>query len=142
MSARVPRHIAKELIQFVKRVEVRANFWDPSGGAKAAFEFGRQMSSPKLLKLNASYSCDVLPHSTEAAPVVEAEFLDGSKVVLEVQGKTCADLRSALFDKASEAEEVLESKGAGGAGGGAGGAAAASKGGAKGGAAAAGGKKK
>jgi len=127
MAARVPRTIAKELIQFVKRVEVRANFWDASSSSKAAFEFGRQMSSPKLLKLNALYSCDMVTHSTKDAPVVEAEFLDGSKIVLDVAGKTCADLRSALYEKASEAEENMETKGGGAAA--AGGAAGASKGG-------------
>ena len=50
---RVPRVLAMELIQFVKKIEVKANFWDPK--AKSAFEFARQMSSPKLKKKNPTY---------------------------------------------------------------------------------------
>jgi len=112
MAARVPRAVAKELVQFIKRVEVRANFWDPT--AKSAFEFGRQMSSPKLAKLNPQFACSMSVHSTDAAPEVLAEFMDGSKLKLSTSGKTCADLRAALFEKAEDAEEVVERAGGGG----------------------------
>ena len=126
MAQRVPRHVAKELIAYVKSIKVRANYEDPL--AKSAFEFGRQMSSPKLVKINSQFECEVSMHTTPAAPLVEVELLDGSKLVMDTTGKKCADLRSELYEKASEAEEAIERKGGLAAVGGAG-----DKGGAKGG---------
>ena len=105
----MPRFVANELIHFVKRVSIKANFWDPS--AKAAFEFGRQMSSPKLVKINSQFECEVSMHTTPEAPLVEVELLDGSKLVMDTRGKKCADLRAELYEKASEAEEAIERKG-------------------------------
>lgn len=109
-AARVPRHIAKELIQFIKKVNVRANFWDPK--AKSAFEFSRQMSSPKLKKINTTYSCTLTTYHTDEPPTVEAEFLDGTKLSLSSLDKTCAELRSVIYEKAGEAEETMEKTGA------------------------------
>lgn len=115
MTSRVPRHVAKELIQYVKGVSVRANFWDPR--AKSAFEFSRQMSSPKLKKINTSFACTLDMQTTDQAedPVVEVDFLDGSKLSINCLDKTCADLRSQVFTRASEAEENVEAKAGGGA---------------------------
>ena len=99
---RVPKTIAKELIQFVKKVEVRANFWDPIG--KSAYEFGRQMSSSKLAKSNTAYECNmiVLPNDSTAAPSVTAEFLDGSKWQVDTGDYTCNDLRSLFYEHAEK----------------------------------------
>lgn len=126
--SRVPRTLAMELIQYVKKIEVRANFWDPH--AKSAFEFARQMSSPKLKKKNPTYDFKFEVHDTDEPPVVMAEFLDGTKWVSPTREYKCSELRSELYSKASDAEEVLEASGGGKDEDSAGGKGGASKGGA------------
>mmetsp|Transcript_23359 Transcript_23359/g.38918 ORF Transcript_23359/g.38918 Transcript_23359/m.38918 type:complete len:116 (-) Transcript_23359:67-414(-) len=104
--ARIPRHVAMDLIQFAKRVEVKAHFWDTS--AKSAFEFARQLSSPKLQKQNPSFECDFkfLPNSEPASLV--AEFNDGQIWQTQTQGYSAAELRAEFFDRAAVAEEAAE----------------------------------
>ena len=110
----MPRHVAKELIAYVKSIKVRANYEDPL--AKSAFEFGRQMASPKLVKVNPTFTCTLDMIKTAEPPVVVVEYLDGGKLSLATAQKTCADVRSEVYERASEAEEQMEAKGAGGAG--------------------------
>ena len=98
-----------ELIAFVKRVEVRANFWDPKG--KSAFEFARQMSSPQLQKKNPSYECVMLKQPEENfVASMKAEFADGTIYEVETAPHTAADLRGLFFEKAEEAEDALANK--------------------------------
>jgi len=105
---RVPKTIAHELIQFVKKVEVKANFWDPVG--KSAYEFGRQMSSRKLAVHNKSFECNMvnLPNGSTAAPSITAEFADGSKWEVESGKYSCNDLRGMFYVHAEKVEEALE----------------------------------
>ena len=114
MTSRVPRHVAKELIQFIKKIDIKANFWDPR--AKSAFEFSRQMSSPKLKKINPTFATELTMLTNNEPfqePVLEAEFLDGSKLSISCLEKTSADLRSLVFTRAGEAEEAAEISGGG-----------------------------
>ena len=53
--SRISKHAASKLILYVKQLDVKARFWDTQ--ALSAFEFYRQMDSPKLKKLNPQYKC-------------------------------------------------------------------------------------
>ena len=109
MSKRVPKQVAMELIAFVKRVELRASFYDPK--ATSAFEFARQMSSPHLQKKNPNYECLMVRQIDEDFPAsLKAEFSDGSVFETETSGHTAADLRSLFFEKAEDAENALAAK--------------------------------
>jgi hypothetical protein len=111
MSKRIPKQVALELIAFVKRVEVRANFFDPKG--KSAFEFARQMSSPLLQKKNPNYECVMLKQPQEDfTATLKAEFSDGSIFETETSPYTAADLRSLFYEKAEEAEDSIANKSA------------------------------
>jgi hypothetical protein len=117
MAKRVPRQLAMDLIAYVKRLEIKAHFWDPE--AKSAFEFARQMSSKHLVKKNATYECVMLrQESPEFVPKLKAEFIDGSVLEMETRKQTAADLRALFFEKAEEAEEVISAKNPGGGTGG------------------------
>jgi len=112
MSKRVPKTVAMELIAFVKRVELRANFYDPK--ATSAFEFARQMSSPHLQKKNPNYECLMVRQPNEDfAASLKAEYSDGSVFETETGEHTAADLRSLFFEKAEDAENALAVKAVG-----------------------------
>ena len=102
---RVPKHIAAELIQYVKKVEFVANFWDPN--SKSAFEFARQMSSPKLKKINPSLEVSLSKVNTDTAPSLAVEFIDGSKWSTLTTGLHATDLRGELYERAADAEDKV-----------------------------------
>lgn len=108
---RLPRKIAKDLIQFVSKVELKAHFWDPN--STSAFELYRQMSSPKLAKVNTSFECkmDFLP--TVSTPTLSVTYADGTKWSTETTGITAQDLRYQLYQKASDVEDNIEFSGPG-----------------------------
>lgn len=101
--SRVPKHIASELITFVKRLEIKANFWDDR--AKSAFEFNRQMSSRKLKKINPTLEIVFETHNNHDPPIIKAEFLDGSKWEIDSSNFKSAEIRAMFYSKASDAEE-------------------------------------
>ena len=109
MSRRITKQISHELISFAKRLEVRAHFFDPN--ATSAFEFARQMSSPKLQKKNDKFECIMVKQDDPAfKPIMKAEFLDGSTMELETSSYKAVDLRGLFYEKAEEAEDALASK--------------------------------
>jgi hypothetical protein len=143
---RIPRHIAAELIQFVKKVEVKAHYWDPK--STSAFEFARQMSSAKLKKINPSLDVKLDQLEKPGPSELHVEYLDGSKWTTSTYGLSANELRGEFYMRATDAEDKMgggDKGDAGDAGGKKGGAAGGKGGGggAKGGAAkpAAGGKK-
>ena len=107
--SRVPKHIALELIQYIKNVKVQAHFWDNS--SRSAFEIARQMSSPKLQKQNNSFECVLENSKTPVEPKIQAEFLDGSTWEVETAPYTSTELRGMLFEKARDAEDAVERTG-------------------------------
>jgi hypothetical protein len=74
---RVPKAIAQELILLVKKIELKANTWDPK--ATSAFEFARQMLSPKLRKINPKMEVALIRHELPDEASIFVEYVDGSK---------------------------------------------------------------
>lgn len=110
MAKRIPKTLAFELIGFVKKLQVNANFWDK--GAISAFEFAKQMSSPNLAKKNPSYECIMVREpDPEYIPKMKVEYVDGSILEMETNQHTAAGLRALFYEKAEDAEEVMSLKG-------------------------------
>ena len=107
--ARIPRQVAQELIKYVKRLDVKFNYWDE--GSRSANEFARQMDSPKLRKINPTFEFSLDLHDKKDPAVVIAEFLDGSKWQQQTAGFKASDLRSEFYSKAAEAEDSIERSG-------------------------------
>jgi hypothetical protein len=74
---RVPKAIAQQLILFVKKIELRANYWDPK--AVSAFEFARQMLSPKIKKINPKLEISMIRHELPDEACIIVDYVDGSK---------------------------------------------------------------
>jgi hypothetical protein len=119
---RITKAIASDLIQYAKSLTITANFWDPN--ARSAFEFARQMRSPRLKKINPGFECNFNEISTTDAASLVAEYLDGSKWSCTTAGKSAMDLRGEFYSRAADAEDNLDgpldtgaasSKGKGGA---------------------------
>jgi hypothetical protein len=112
MAKRVTKTVAMELIQYVKKIEVKAHYWDPA--AKSAFEFARQMDSPKLRKKNPAYDCQFIPQGPEFAPAtVEVEYVNGSKWFTHTDTLQLPELRAELYGRAEEVEDAIERAGGG-----------------------------
>jgi hypothetical protein len=104
--SRVPRFIAKDLIQFAKSVQVTANYFDPQ--ARAAFEFARQMASPKLKKINPQFECTLNPIENKEPAQIKAEFLDGTSWTADVSTLSAAQLRFEFYRRAGDAEDNMD----------------------------------
>jgi hypothetical protein len=74
---RVPKAIAQQLILFVTKIELRANYWDPK--ATSAFEFARQMLSPKIKKINPKMEISMIRHDLPDEACICVDYIDGSK---------------------------------------------------------------
>lgn len=103
---KLTRALTLDLIPFAKKITFSANFWDPS--ATSAFEFFRQMQSSKLKKKNASFECVMNYHETKSAPVMVAEFSDGSEWKTMTDSLTAFQLRQGFYERAVAAEEKAE----------------------------------
>ena len=106
---RVPKHIAMDLVQYIKNVKVQAHFWDTK--SRSAFEIARQMSSPKFQKVNRSFECVLENSKKPMDPKITAEFLDGSKWEQSTADLSCNELRGMLFERARDAEDAVERAG-------------------------------
>ena len=107
-SRRVPKLVARELIQYIKKIDVKANYWDQN--ATSAFEFTRQMNSPVLRKLNTKYECNmhVIDEENKIPATMLVEFVNGSKWETNTSNFKADDLRYELFTRAEEVEEQME----------------------------------
>ncbi len=106
MAGKITKELAMELIPFAKKLHVSANYWDPT--AKSAFEFCRQMASPKLKKKSPSFDVEMVYHELNKAPTLYAEFSDGSKWNTETTDLSSAQLRLAFYERAMIVEELAE----------------------------------
>lgn len=104
--SRVPRFIARDLIQFAKSVQVTAHYFDPQ--ARAAFEFARQMSSPKLKKINPQFECVLESSESKVVPRIKADFLDGSSWTADISSLSAAQLRFEFYRRAGDAEDNMD----------------------------------
>lgn len=109
MAKRIPKFIAEELIQFAKSLEVRVHYWHPK--STSAMEFHRQMSSPKLKKINPVFNATIIGIPVTETPNLSAEFLDGSKWESETASYTSAHLRELFYGHAGRVEEAMEEAG-------------------------------
>jgi len=113
MSRRVSKVLSLELISYVKKLEIRANFFNKD--SVSAFEFARQMSSHNLVKKNSTYECVMFRQpDVSYVPNMKVEYTDGSIFEMPTVNQTAADLRALLYEKAEEAEEAMTSKAAAG----------------------------
>jgi hypothetical protein len=107
---RVTKEVSHDLIQFAKSMKFYADVWDPK--ASSAFEFARQMMSPKLAKKNPNFECDMYYNEEKLPPRLEAKFSDGSTWTTETSEYKCSDLREIFYDRAMAVEDAAESAGA------------------------------
>lgn len=103
---RVERHIASQLIKLVKKIEIKANYWDPK--STSAFEFARQMHSKQLIKENPKLEVIFIKHDTSDPPSVTVDYSDGSQWKTDTSDIKCLELRNTLYLKASDAEDRIE----------------------------------
>jgi hypothetical protein len=103
---RVTKETARKLIHYAKSLKIQAQFTDPN--AKSAFEFARQMASPKLKKINPKFEFEFDMTFTNAPASLTAEFADGNKWQTLTAEYTAADLRNMFFSKAEACEDVVE----------------------------------
>jgi hypothetical protein len=103
MAARVPRHVAMDLIKYVKSLKVLGYAFDVKH--RAAYEFAKQLNSPKLAQSNPNFSVSFDYLTEPGTSSIVAEFSNGKKWETQAEGKTCADLRFEFFEQAALAEE-------------------------------------
>lgn len=80
-------------------------------GSTSAYEFARQMDSPKLKKINPALEFNLKMHSLDEPPVVDASFIDGSNLILDTSSLKAAEIRSEFFSRISDIEEAMEEAG-------------------------------
>ena len=106
MSKRFTRAMTHELIAYVKSVEINLNVYHPN--SVATYEFMRQMNSDKLKKINPKFDCIIKAHKNDDNPIMIAEYLDGSKLTLDIDRQKLDDLRSEFYSKAEAASENVD----------------------------------
>lgn len=90
-------------------MDIKASYWDST--ARSAFEFARQMSSPRLVKANPLFKCSFEPDTERkqfVVPTVVATYVDNSTLQLDASEYTALEMRSVLFQKASDVEIQME----------------------------------
>jgi hypothetical protein len=103
---RFSRMIAAKLIPYVKKIDVRANYWDPN--AVSAFEFARQMMSDRLKKANPTLEVELFRHDTDEPAKIHVEFADGTVWDTNTYPIKAVDLRNEVFLRAEDCEDTLE----------------------------------
>ena len=113
MVSRIPKRIAKDLIYYVKSIKVHANFWELN--AKSAWEFGRQMSSAQLKKINPNYQLEFyrLDDGDTSPAKMKVEFLNGKIWETETTKLRVEELRYELYTRAEEVEDEMDRSGSG-----------------------------
>lgn len=106
---RLPKSVAMDLITYAKNLQFRANFWDPK--AVSAFEFARQMSSPKLIKKNPQFNCNLRYIEVAEAPTMTAEFSDGSTWTVDTAELKANELREKFYSRCARIEDSAEMAG-------------------------------
>lgn len=107
----VSKKMALELVKFLKRVDIKGDFFDPLSGT--VFEFARQMQSPNILKSNPNFECKFTFEKGQK-PFIKAEYKDGQIWEMDVTGYKINDIRSEIFELAEDIQETEEMEGDGG----------------------------
>lgn len=104
---RTTKEVARRMIYYAKTLKLSANFFDPQ--AKSALEFGRQMSSTKLKKINPNFNFSFqIVKGADVKPTLSAEFADGSKWETETSEYTAAELRNEFYERAADCEDKVD----------------------------------
>lgn len=104
---RTTKDVAQRMIFFVKTLKIQAHFFHPK--AAAAYEFGRQMGSAKLAKINPNFTFSFEEiDDANAPPLVKAEFADGSKWEIDSSTYTASQLRNEFFERAADSEDKVD----------------------------------
>ncbi len=97
----MPRYtklISHDLIHYVKKLYVKANYFDPS--ATSAYEFARQMSSSQLRKVNPSYQFEFVEDQNMVEPAfLKVEFVNGKIWESQTGDRNCDDIRNEVSDR-------------------------------------------
>jgi hypothetical protein len=104
--SRVSKFKALQLIPYIKKIDIHANFWDPT--AKSAFEFGRQMSSKKLKKQNPTYECEIHRHKLSDPPKLIVTYTNDTKWETLLSELKLDEIRAIMFEKAEEVEFIFD----------------------------------
>jgi len=109
--ARIKKEITQELIYYIKKIEIRANYF--AKDASSAWEFGRQMESPKLKRINPKFQIDFFRLSNyDSNPAnMKVEFINGSIWETPTTLMRLEELRYELFSRAEEIEDEMERSG-------------------------------
>ncbi len=105
---RVTRDIAMQLVPFIKSISYTFDLSDKT--ARSGYEFVKQLYTAKVLKVNPSLQAKLI-ETPMSPPTLVATFLDGSTYNLNTSQNTLSEIRSIIFDRAQDAEDVLEDSG-------------------------------
>jgi hypothetical protein len=105
---RVTREIAMQLVPFIKSVNFTFDLSDKA--ARSGYEFVKQLYTSKVLKVNPNLQA-AITQTPKSPPTLSATFLDGSTFNLNTSQSTLSDIRSIIFEKAQDAEDMLEDSG-------------------------------
>jgi len=108
-ALRVPRALARELIQYAKSLNITVNYWHPK--ATSGMEFFRQMNSPKLYKKNPKFEVNINYVETMEEPTLVAEFIDGTKWETETSNFQAVELRNTFYQFTAKIEDDMEESG-------------------------------
>ena len=106
---RITKEVTHDLIQFAKSLKVYADVKHPR--AKSAFEFCRQMHSPKLAKKNPGFEVDMVYNEKLETPKLVAKFSDGSTWETNTEEYKAKELRDLFWERAMKVEEAAEAVG-------------------------------
>jgi hypothetical protein len=108
-APRVPRALARELIQYAKSIDITVNYWHPK--STSGMEFFRQMNSPKLYKKNPKFEVNINYVETMEEPKLVAEFVDGTKWETETSPYEAVELRNMFYQYTTKIEDAMEESG-------------------------------
>ena len=105
---RVTREIAMQLVPFIKNISFTFDLSDRT--ARSGYEFVKQLYTAKVLKVNPNLQA-IITQTPNSPPTLAATFLDGSTFNLNTGQSSLSDIRSIVFERAQDAEDVLEDSG-------------------------------
>jgi hypothetical protein len=106
---KITREVARELLRYVARAKISANFLDRN--TTSAFELWKQLRTSRGTALNPKFQITMQQPPKGTNPVAEIEFVDGSKIVMNTAGSTVKILREEILSRAQEVQDDYERDG-------------------------------
>jgi hypothetical protein len=106
---RFTKVMSHELINFVKSMKIRANYFHPK--STSAFEFARQMGSSKLKKVNPAFEFSFVVDDQNSPGDLRVEFINGRVWEKSTDGDHCEDLRSQFYSICQEIDDHYDKTG-------------------------------